>query len=330
MEEATLKSQDLPVCLEERQQWEPEEMGGSAQITSSDGSISVGLINVSGGNSTVAVGGNSGNVSLQPTNATGAQNIALGTVALNQNVVAKGGTGTGAGVDGSVTISAARSASVSTATITSSLVGNDVLIETGTFIMGDFEVITVLGDLTVTASQSMTIGDSIALVDLNYTAPTINLLVHGPYEILSSLGALYPSPDLHVYGGNSETLVGTLMPTGPLDQQNFASTYTESQFRNLLILDGASNILNFNQRVPDPPPAPSAPSAAQPNFGLMNEIVYDMTVANAQLAYILEQYELFSINQAQICTQGDRNECLALPKPPEMRRIREISFRINP
>ncbi len=238
--------------------------GGMVILSSSAGSLSIHNINTSGGAGTVAgaSGGTAGIIALVPTNATGFDNTPTGTVIIGSdlsgglgNLVAAGGTGISPGMSGAgalIMISANRSAPVSAATITSSLAGNDVTIDCRTFTMGQNEVLTVLGNLTVTATNRVTLGDTIALLDLTLTAPTINLETHGTYDILSSTGTLYPNTSLHFFAGQTLSVSGTLVPSGPIQEESFSTVYTTPEFRDLLIYNG-STILNFDTSTTPPP-----------------------------------------------------------------------------
>jgi len=254
--------------------------GGNISLTASGGSIAINNINTSGGNGTT--GGNAGSITLIPSKAVGSQNIALGTLVINAdlsglgNLVAQGGSGSSSGTGGTITLSASRTTFVSTATITSSIAGNDISIACGTFTVGDFEVMTALGNLTITAGTSITLFDTIALKELTLAAPVIHLQTHGTYEILNNLGTPYANPILHFYGGTGYSVLGLLDPPLGAIQELYLSAYTTAELQQLLVYSDPV-ILNFYFSGPVPP------GSTLPNSNIRTPILNQMAIAEAEL-----------------------------------------------
>jgi filamentous hemagglutinin family protein len=257
--------------------------GGHVSVSSSSGSVSVRNINTSGGDGTVA-GGNAGNITLQPASGYSG-GYPSGLIVLGQdlssgvdgNLVALGGTS--GGTNGTITLSANRSAAATVATITSSVAGNDVTIRGGSIVMGTYEAMTVLGNLSMTAS-TMTLGDLVAQRDLSLIASTITLILHGDVTILSNTGTFYTSPSLHFFAGSNYLQVGSLVPaTGPIDAGSVA--IAPSAFRSLLLYD--SHILNYDTTLPIPP---AQSSAADRQLS-----VYQLGIATAQLSDLVPIFD---------------------------------------
>ncbi len=130
--------------------------GGSVTLTSSSSSISVNNVNTSGGM-------NGGNISLAPSG-TYAMDLPTGIITLNGALSA---TGTVSG--GIVTLDAGRASAATIATIASNVNGNDITIEAESIVVGDFEAMTALGNMTLTA-PTMIVGDLVALDAMTVTA----------------------------------------------------------------------------------------------------------------------------------------------------------------
>jgi hypothetical protein len=290
--------------------------GGTAILISADGSIAIHNIDTSGGSATAAgaSGGTAGIIGLMPSNATGFDNTPAATVIINEdlgsagNLIARGGTGIAPGSNGAgalINITASRPEPVSAATITSSLAGNDITIVCRTFTMGMNEVFTALGNLSITGGNQINMGDTIALLDLTLSAPTINLAIHGTYDILNSSGVLYPNPTLHFFAGQTLSVTGTLSPSGPIDQESFASTYTTPEFNSLLIYNSA-NILNFSTASPPPPPppppGPPGPSPSPSSESSQQFAIYQLLIGDAYLSDLLHMiYTSYLPDPYRIC-----------------------------
>jgi filamentous hemagglutinin family protein len=243
---------------------------GSVALTASAGSVSVESIDASGTTP--------GNITIRPTNLL-SDGYPVGLAVL-------GGDLNG----GAITISASRTSSPLVATIVSSASGNDVSITGTSFIMGNNEAMTVLGDLTFDC-PTVTLGDVIALDSLTIASSpsdTVNLLTHGPYSILSYLGTTYISPSLHFFGGSGYTNLGTSVPsTGILKAANLGYSDPITQFLPLLTYNG--HILNYDTTLPTSPSPPS---------GFVAFAMYRLAIADAQLSDLLP---IFPLNYYNYC-----------------------------
>lgn len=220
--------------------------GGDVLITSTGGSISVADI--------TTAGNNGGSITLQPASgytSTSLGNLPVGTLILNGTLDARGT----AGSSNDIFLSPeGRAVPLSVATITSSLSGNDVTLYGRNFSVGTYEAVTILGALTATMSGSITIGDTIALTDLNLTAGTTTTLVgHGSVALLNSQGALYISSGGHIYSFTPPQVditntVGEIGYIGPV------VGLSAGQFEAALVYNGVT-ILNFDQSSPTPTPS---------------------------------------------------------------------------
>ncbi len=232
-------------------------MGGSVSLTSSSGSVSVHNINASGGSGTT-IGGNGGNITLQAASGY-LGGYPVGLIILNSdlspgsdgNLVSQPGIGA---TSGSILLSSNRTSPSTVATIVSSSSGNDVSIIAPNIAMGANEAMTILGNLEF-IGNSITLGDTVALETLSIIGNTVNLLTHGPYQILDNQGVLYTTPTLHFLGGSGYLQIGTLVPPGPLNAQNLG--LSPSTFRPLLFFSG--HILNYDTGASPPPPPPPPP-----------------------------------------------------------------------
>jgi hypothetical protein len=244
------------------------KIGGNVTLTSSEGSISVHDINVSGGNG--AAGGDAGTILIRPASGYSG-GFPIGKIIIDGDLSALKGTG-GGGSDGTITLSANRASAATVATITSSLSENDVNIACGNFTMGPFEAMTVLGNLSLTASSTLTLGDVVALENLTLSASMINLLTHGYEVLLDSNGQFYISYQLHFFAGGAYAQSGTLVPEGPFHAEGLS--LSPDVFRSWLIYAG-STILNYDTHTP-----------VSTQF-----VLYQLAVASAQLSDLLPIFE---------------------------------------
>ncbi len=266
--------------------------GGNVFFISSSGSVSVHNINVSGGNGTVT-GGNGGNITLQAASGYSG-GYPDGLIILNNdlssgadgNLVSLPGSGA---LSGNILLSSNRTSPSTVATIVSSASGNDVSIIGANITVGLNESMTVLGNLEV-IGNTITLGDTVALETLSIIGNTVNLLTHGPYQILDNQGVLYTTPTLHFLGGSGYLQIGTLVPsTGPLNAQNLG--LSPSTFRSLLLYSG--HILNYDTSSPPPPPPPPSPTPPAPittTSGSRAFARYQLGIADAQLSDLLPIY----------------------------------------
>ena len=252
--------------------------GGDVSLISTGGSISVHNIHTVGGAG--LTGGAGGNISLAPAGSYSGD-YPVGLIVLNSdlsssaagNLVASAGTGGGTG--GAITLSASRSSAAKVATITSSLSGNDITLIGHSITMGAYEVMTGLGNISLTGAE-LTLGDLVALDNLTLLGGDINLLLHGDETILASNGLLYISPTLHFLSGGTYLQVGSLIPAdSDLNAQGLG--LTAAAFRPQLLYN--SHILNFDT---SPKPVPFVATEASKQYA-----IYLLLIADAQLSDLL-------------------------------------------
>lgn len=296
--------------------------GGDISLNSLEGSISVYNLLTSGG-AGLTQGGDAGSITIHPSNGI-TSGLPDGIILLNpdisngsNNLIAMGGSSVapaGAGTDGAITLSASRASPVTVATIVSSLAGNDVTILGGSLTMGQTDVMTVLGNITLSLSSFADLGNLIALEALTIDTPTIHPLIYGaPYEILSHFGTLYTTPTLHFFGGTAYSESGaTFIPPGPIRTASLG--YSPAAFLTLLTYN--DTILNFDTTLPPPPTPPS-------NTPVLR-IVYAMGVAQAEFFDRIPAFYIFPYRSPQICYElrepADTKRCFppkqwAIPTP---------------
>jgi hypothetical protein len=231
--------------------------------------------------------GDAGDITIQPASGY-AGGFPIGKIIINAdlsaasdgNFYARAGSLTGS--DGTVTLSANRASAATVATITSSVIGNDISCSVGNLVMGPYEAMTALGSITLSATANLTLGDVVAMTNLSLLASSvIQLNVHGDQTLLDNLGGFYTSPSLHFFGGAFYVQSGTLVPAGPLDAR--ALEFSAGEFRTLLLY-GDPTILNYDT---GPRPGPAVPvSLAAKQFAM-----YQLSIATAQLSDLLPTCE---------------------------------------
>ena len=288
--------------------------GGNVSIAASNGSVSVHNINVSGGTGT-STGGNGGNITLQPASGYSG-GFPIGLIVLNSdlssgqdgNLVSLGQSG---GADGTIILSANRSAFATVATITSSLSGNDIYIVGETCTFGNYEALTALGNITLIAA-TLTIGDTVALGNLVLFGDPINLNTHGDIEILNNQGVLYISPSLHLLGGTGYITSGNFVPANAtVNAQSLG--LSSPQFRPLLTY--SNHILNYDSKGQA---IIVSPSAATSSSSFRQTRLYQLLIADAQLSDQLPIYRCSVPRCISICSRM-RADCL--PNGCHVRRL---------
>ncbi len=291
--------------------------GGDVVITSTGGNITVESIDVSGRSGTMT-GGSAGMINLQPgtgftTTAQG--NIPNGKIIFNApgTITALGVSGaTNPGTDGSISLAgAARTGALSVASITSSLAGNDVTIHGGTLSVGVQEAITVLGDLTISMSSSLTLGDVVVLDDYTLTCLSNFLVnVHGVIDLLTFDGTFAESPKAHFVYRGTGTVNGSPTPASSLSQRQ--TSLSQPAFYTVLqnTLQSPTLILNYDTLETPVPPSPSAgPSAAA--LAATASTIYNFTVANSEMFYLWEQIpNLFVLHPYKTCFSHSQHPCI--------------------
>jgi filamentous hemagglutinin family protein len=221
--------------------------GGNVVITTSGGSVEVGSIDTSG-----TSGGNAGLISLQPASGftTGSLgNIPDGRLILNGHL-------TGGAISLAPT---GRTAPLSIASITSSLLGNDITIIGSSLTMGSLEALTVLGNLIINVSGAIAVGDVVSLDTITLTGGSLTLYERGPASLLDFLGILNESLESHIFARTTvqRTISGAQSINGIIEGFGVSS---RSAFETLLIYTPDSLILNLGGMetssllLPLPPP----------------------------------------------------------------------------
>ena len=111
-------------------------------------------------------------------------------------------------------------------------------------------MITSFGDLNLTAQQTLTLGDQIAVGNINLSANQITLMTHPVGRILTSNGSVISSLLLHsTAGGLVTTSYGSIVfegsETPSIIENSFQLTVDgQAAFRSLLDFEGVA--LNFN------------------------------------------------------------------------------------
>lgn len=251
--------------------------GGDVDITATLGSITVNGITTSG------TAGDAGNITLQPNPNFTVDGLGAGTLIPDGLLRLYGpltALSTG-GTAGTISLSATgRTEGMSVATIHGNPSDSDLIIQGGTLTIGPFEALTVFGNVTFDLSTLAQVGDIVSVEAIAITAPTINTLLHEPFQILDNLGALYENDNLHFLALDSVTLTGTQVPIGTGLDPDIAIVpgLTRSEFVSRLSFSGY--VLNYDEPT-IPPPPPVIPT------GLLTPAqeykIYRFNVANTQL-----------------------------------------------
>jgi hypothetical protein len=256
--------------------------GGHVSISSTNGSVSVGSINTSG-----STGGNGGEITLQPASGFTSGffgHLPDGKILLNGNLTASGGS------TGNIYLApTGRMDGLSIASITSSLVGNNITINGASLTIGSLEAFTILGDLTVSTSGAISVGDIVSLETIDLTGGSITLNARGSTLLLDYLGQLSVSSESHLIGRSSVDLnSGSQMINGHV--LTFPSI-PSNEFKTYLVYVSSladvptSLILNFDNGSSPPPPPPPSPPSPSPASSLSAPLVFVMPliIANTEL-----------------------------------------------
>ncbi len=210
---------------------------------------------------------------------------------LEGNLVALGGSGTIQGLDAEIALSANRSSYPAVATIVSSASGNDLVVNARSLVMGTFETMTILGNITLNCTN-LTLGDTVALQNLALNATSsIFLKTHGDVSLLNNIGGFYTSPSLYFLGGSGYSQTGTLIPSGAALNAGDIGLSTPV-FLNLLFF--TSHILNYDTTFQPNPPAPTPSGGGTveiaPSPSIVRGDFYKLAIADAQLSDLLPIY----------------------------------------
>lgn len=254
--------------------------GGDVAITSTLGSITVGAITTDG------TAGDAGDITLQPTENFSSNVFVAGTQVPDGFLELRGplsAVSTG-GAGGAISLApAGKSEGMSVATIYTPSSGGDLVIAGDTLTVGAFESITVFGDVQWDLAISARVGDVVATGALDITAPTIEILLHGSFPLLSYLGTLYDTENLHFLGLGAVALNGTQVPigAGPSPDILTLTGLTLAQFEIELLF--GSTVLGYDVNIPVPPPV--IPVAAADVLA-----IYKFQIANSQVPFYLPRF----------------------------------------
>lgn len=219
---------------------------GVIDITSTNGSISV-----------QATTSNGGNITFQPTSIftsnvlSPGDNIPNGTLILNGNISA--GTGI-------IKLSNAGYPNfpMSVAPITGNPSGGNLTITGGSILIGYNECLSVLGSLTMTATD-IQVCDTIALDSIQLNASsTLTIYLHGSGSIYDYTGHLVSTDQTNILSNTMPTHSGVIMTVGPGSTETIAAaSFTEPQLKY------AGYLLDFTTS-PTPPPPPPPPPGPPP------------------------------------------------------------------
>jgi hypothetical protein len=291
--------------------------GGDILIQSTGGSVSVAEINTSGTND-VVVGGNAGDLLLQPASglsATSFGNLPDGQLILNGDLIALGGTGAVSGMGGDIRLSViGRSLYPSIATITSSFSGNSVSISGRSFTMGTNEAMTLFGSLTVNLTGAATVSDIVARDGLTITSPGgLTLVGHGLVQILNSAGELY-----YIYGGHllARTAISATVTSyvGPFDTVSLVDISDQTLFQAALTYAPNSYMLNYGFVQPAPP----VPPIVVPTFPISRaSFINQMGVASISFEDLLPMLIRWGVwsypYRGHICPANPDEPCWPIP-----------------
>jgi hypothetical protein len=242
---------------------------GGVSIASSNGNLAVG-----------AVSTNTGHISLQPS-ATELSNFLSTGDLMPQGVLSLNG-------DLSATASnillspSGRTALLSVAGIRAN---QNTLISGVNVTLGQYETLTVFGNISLTGAVSVSVMDLIATGNLAITAPTINVFLHGPGQIYDSFGVLYTSENTNIDASSDKTVTLSVAPTFSgvgLPANIDVVTFNEAAFTPLLSFSGY--LLDFDEaNLPPPPPPSSSSSSLQPiateRFGIaVSELFFHLPI----------------------------------------------------
>jgi len=192
----------------------PGFSGGSVTLHSLKGSILVGGITTDGGLG-LLLGGDAGNITLLDNTGVEISDQLtfrpLGRVGIFGELSAKGGAGETPGMDGVITLSGDRAEIPDIATVYGNPLGGNINITGGDITFGQNSVVTSFGELNLVSSGTLTIGDMIAVGDINLTAQAFTLLGHEVGKILVANGSVISSLILHATSGGE---INTFIPVG--------------------------------------------------------------------------------------------------------------------
>jgi filamentous hemagglutinin family protein len=304
--------------------------GGNVTLISSGANVTVNSINTSA----TGLTGTAGSIYLQPASSyttVGANNYPDGLIVLqgSATVTLTATSPTGFGKNGSILLSPrGRAAPQSVATIVSSTSGNDLTIDTGSLLMGTNEAMTILGSITLGATNYTALSDIVALDDITLPGVTVGCATPGetvnywpsnflisrpPAPLLDDTGSTYFSSNTHILAGGSSLTYcsGSVTPN--------CSTATPPVTRNIGLVPGglsssqlmySGRILNFDtESVPPPnPPAPTpTPSGVHPQSFYIHRLLYAETELQELLPLFWRSTHLRRI--PKICPIWDRTEC---------------------
>jgi filamentous hemagglutinin family protein len=213
---------------------------GSGMITL-DGSVGttfpLNALTATGGSLEVSDINTSGIIMLQPASgftSTSLGNLPDGTIILNGHL-------TGGAISLAPT---GRTAPLSVASITSSLLGNDITIIGSSLTIGPLEALTVLGNLTINVSGAIAVGDVVSLDMITLIGGSLTLYERGPASLLDFLGILNESLESHIFARTTvqRTISGAQSINGIIEGFGVSS---RSAFETLLIYTPDSLILNL-------------------------------------------------------------------------------------
>jgi filamentous hemagglutinin family protein len=228
---------------------------GSGDVTLSGnvgGTIPLNALTITGGTLEVSDITTTGVISLQPDSGFTSGplgNLPDGTIILNGHL-------TGGAISLAPT---GRTAPLSIASITSSLLGNDITIIGSSLTMGSLEALTVLGNLTINVSGAIAVGDVVSLDTIILTGGSLTLYERGPASLLDFLGLLNESLKSHIFARTTvqRNISGAQSINGII--YGFGAP-SRSAFETLLIYVPDSLILNLGDveisslLLPLPPP----------------------------------------------------------------------------
>jgi hypothetical protein len=156
---------------------------------------------------------------------------------------------------------------------------HDITIKANNFVMGQNEKFTTLGNLTIDATASATLGDLVTVGNMTVTSPTITLLRRQAGSLLNAAGETIDDRGLDYVAGGDIAFTGTIALGGEADAPapTFADVdglpsdttlFNSFEFKTSVPAETTAEALTLNGQTLDqrttPPPPPPPPRRPRP------------------------------------------------------------------
>lgn len=190
-----------------------------------------------------------GNIALQPSAGEIPNQLSAGDL-MPQGIVVMNGN---LHASGSIMLSSlGRTQLLSVATLTGNPSGGDLSITANSLTIGDYETLTVFGNITFAITGAAHFGDLVATNAITINSGSNQIFLHGPGLIYDSFGKLYTDENTNLLATFATPIVNPAPTfTGPGTPPDILrAPFTPSAFQALLIFSG--NMLTYDLNVDIP------------------------------------------------------------------------------